>query len=122
MRSISSLPLPVLCGFLFLLSATGSSAAPDVTGTATISSDTAGVWTATKRVDVYAEGNADDPFPADGNFTYVYTVTNDPGSLVALGGFLLVLNDPDCLPALDPHGSHRRDENDKAHVDTHSRI
>ena len=99
MRSIPFLLSLTLGLFMLLLPATWSAAAPDVTGTAAISSDTAGVWTATKRVDVYAEGNADDPFPADGNFTYVYTVTNDPGSLVALGGFLLVLSDPDCLPA-----------------------
>ena len=87
------------CALLLALPTSSAFAQPDASNTSIISSDTAGVWTATKRVDVYAEGNPLDPFPGDGNFTYVYTVTNDPGSLITIGGLLVNLVDPACLPA-----------------------
>jgi hypothetical protein len=35
-----------------------------------------GAFTAIKRARVYLEGNPDDPFPGDGNNTYIYTIEN----------------------------------------------
>jgi len=61
-------------------------AAPDITVTSTASQPD-GAFTVTKRVDVYLEGNPDDPFPGDGKNTYVYTLMNDALSPLPLVGF-----------------------------------
>lgn len=71
------------------LSAPGlAAAAPDVTDSATIVQPD-GAFTAVKTVQIFQEGNPDDPFAGDGRFTYVYTLANDAGSALPLIGFTL---------------------------------
>ncbi len=48
-----------------------------------------GAFTATKTARVYLDNNPEDPFPGDGEVTYVYSVQNDAGSFVALNSFLI---------------------------------
>jgi hypothetical protein len=75
-----------------LLAATGllfpfvAAAQPDVSETFT-TTQPAGAFTVTKRVDVYLDGNPTDPFPGDGKNTYVYTLMNDSLSPLPLVGF-----------------------------------
>jgi hypothetical protein len=45
-----------------------------------------GAFTALKRAQVYLEGNPDDPFPADGLNTFVYTLTNCTAAITECGG------------------------------------
>ena len=73
-----------------------AAAAPDAEGSQTITSETCEnlglggfcsgpVYEAVKSFEVYSADNPDNPMPSAGNFTYVYTITNQPGSNALLG-------------------------------------
>jgi len=73
-----------------------AAAAPDAEGSQTITSETCEnlglgafctgpVYEAVKAFSVYSDVNPDNPMPVAGNFTYVYTITNQPGSNALLG-------------------------------------
>lgn len=63
-----------------------SAAAPDAEGSETFTEPN-GTYTVLKTFEVYSEANPDNPAPLAGNFTYVYTLTNDTGSFVSILGF-----------------------------------
>lgn len=60
-------------------------------GSVTIVDPTFGAYTATKHFWVYADDDADNPMPVAGHFTYIYTLTNDPGSFVSLKGLKVLV-------------------------------
>ncbi len=64
-KSVASLRL--FLGFALLIPGIAA-AQPDQTATVTIQHP-GGAFTATKVVNVFADGNPLDPFPGDGNFT-----------------------------------------------------
>lgn len=82
LNRVSGLALAVAA----LLAAPGAFALPDASGSETFSEPN-GTYTAVKSYEVYAPGNPSDPSPVAGNYTYVYTITNQPGSLICLEGF-----------------------------------
>ena len=73
----------VLC-MAFGIGAAGSAvAAPDMEGSETFVGPS-GAYTVLKTFEVYSEANPDNPDPVAGNYTYVYTLTNDTGSFVSV--------------------------------------
>ena len=73
----------ILCAFaaagLLLLGAGSATAAPDASGSTTLTEPN-GLYTATKTYEVYTASNVTNPLPLAGNYTYVYTIMNSPGS------------------------------------------
>lgn len=69
-----------------LLLALPASAAPDAEAQTTFA-QADGLYTAVKTVQVFSDTNPDNPMPVAGSFTYVYTITNQPSSLIGLIGF-----------------------------------
>jgi len=61
-------------------------AAPDLEGGESFVEPN-GTYTVHKSFEVYSEANPDNPSPVPGNYTYVYTLTNDAGSFVSVVGF-----------------------------------
>ncbi|MEM9176338.1 MAG: hypothetical protein AAGC67_14010 [Myxococcota bacterium] len=71
----------------FGLGAAGqAAAAPDVEGGESFAEPN-GTYTVLKTFEVYSEANPDNPDPVPGNYTYVYTLTNDSSSFVSILGF-----------------------------------
>ncbi len=87
----SGTSLRLTLGFALLIPGIAA-AQPDQTATVTIQHP-GGAFTATKVVNVFADGNPLDPFPGDGNFTYVYTIMNDALSFVPLTQFQVAITD-----------------------------
>jgi len=81
-----------------LLAPTAAFSAPDVTDSVIFTEPDFGAFTGVKVVEIYAEGNPDDPFPGDGKFTYIYTVMNDTTSLLPVIGLQIQII-PGCEPA-----------------------
>jgi hypothetical protein len=65
-----------------------AAAVPDFSGE-TIVPQPDGAFTAIKRVKIYLEGNPEDPFPGDGNHTYIYTIENDASSFFPIIRFAI---------------------------------
>jgi hypothetical protein len=95
-RSIRSCAALLGAVLLAGLAAGPAWAAPDAEGTVSIESATCEdlgigflcsgiVYTANKTFKVYAADNPDNPMPVAGNFTYIYTIANDPGSNASFG-------------------------------------
>jgi|GEM_PF-5307316 len=63
-----------------------AAAAPDLEGSESFVEPN-GAYTVVKTFEVYSEANPDNPSPVVGNYTYVYTLTNDAGSFVSILGF-----------------------------------
>ena len=68
------------------LAAATASALPDTSGSETFTEPN-GTYTAIKSYEVFAPGNPSDPSPLAGNYTYVYTITNQMSSFICLLGF-----------------------------------
>jgi hypothetical protein len=71
---------------LLLLGAGSATAAPDASGSTTLTEPN-GLYTATKTYEVYTASNVTNPLPLAGNYTYVYTIMNSPGSFTCLIAF-----------------------------------
>jgi hypothetical protein len=69
---------------LLVLGAGSASAAPDASGSSQIIEPQFGLYTVTKTYEVYTASNPTNPLPLAGNYTYVYTLTNSPGSFTCL--------------------------------------
>ena len=95
--SSSRILIPVLLAAALVVPGLAA-AVPDESVTVTISQPD-GAFVATKRSDVFLEGNPDDPFPGDGKNTFVYTITNDPTSPLPLVSFQLTPH-PDAMATL----------------------
>ena len=83
MQSVRSLLAAVLA---VCFAASAAWAGPDAEGSATISEPN-GAFSAIKAFKVYADTNPDNPAPVAGQFTYIYTITNQASSLICLTGF-----------------------------------
>lgn len=92
------IPQLALLATLALLVASPALASPDAEGSSIINSVTCGslggvpgcddadpLYTVTKSFQVYADDNPDNPAPTPGNFTYIYTIANDPTSTPNFG-------------------------------------
>ena len=75
-----------VAGVLVAFGAGPSSAAPDASGSTTLIEPN-GLYTAVKTYELYSATNPDNPLPLAGNYTYVYAITNMPGSFTCLVGF-----------------------------------
>jgi len=73
-------------GMLLVLGVGTAGAAPDASGSSTLVEPN-GLYTAIKAFEVYSPTNGTNPLPLAGNFTYIYTITNAPGSFTCLVGF-----------------------------------
>lgn len=69
-----------------LLGSAAAQAASDAQGSQAFNEPN-GAYTLTKSYAVYAPGNPADPSPLAGNYTYVYTLSNSPGSFICIEGF-----------------------------------
>jgi len=85
-------------GLALMVTAPMALAAPDITDTQSFTEPDFGAFSGTKTVEIYADSNPTDPFPGDGKFTYVYTVTNDGSSLLPIIGVQIQVV-PGCTPA-----------------------
>ncbi len=72
---------------LLVMAGPAAQAAPDAEGSSTFVEPQFGAYTATKSYQVFSATNPDNPSPVAGQYTYVYTIANSPGSFVCLIGF-----------------------------------
>lgn len=63
-----------------------AAAAPEAEGSVTLTEPN-GAFTAVKTFQVFAADNPENPRPLAGNFTYVYTIANQPDSFICLVGY-----------------------------------
>jgi hypothetical protein len=61
-------------------------AAPDAQGSSTFTEPN-GAYTVVKTFKVFSATNPDNPAPEAGKYTYVYTITNQPSSVLCITGF-----------------------------------
>ena len=73
-------------GLLLVLGAGTATATPDASGSTTLVEPN-GLYTVTKTYEVYTASNGTNPLPLAGNYTYIYTLTNSPGSFTCLIAF-----------------------------------
>jgi hypothetical protein len=73
-----------LVGLALMVAAPVALASPDVTNSVPFSEPDFGLFSGQKSLKIYADSNPEDPFPGNGRYTYVYTLSNDPSSLVSL--------------------------------------
>jgi hypothetical protein len=70
----------------FGLGAGKAGATPDAAGSTTLVEPN-GLYTAVKSYELYSPTNPSNPLPLAGNYTYIYSITNSPGSFTCLVGF-----------------------------------
>ena len=82
-RLLRHLALPAVA---LLAGPWAASAAPEAEGSVTLTEPN-GAFTAVKTFQVFAADNPENPRPLAGNFTYVYTIANQPDSFICLVGY-----------------------------------